>query len=84
VSGKTPAKSPTGQPSPGIWTIVRGGADEPESVAVTVCFDPPVTVSVGVAVYPEDGQTAESLFAAADHRLYKMKGQGGGQVGLPV
>ena len=43
-----------------------------------------MTVSVGVAVYPEDGQTAESLFAAADHRLYKMKGQGGGQVGLPV
>jgi len=45
---------------------------------------PPVTVSVGVAVYPEDGQTAESLFAAADHRLYKMKGQGGGKVGLPA
>jgi diguanylate cyclase (GGDEF)-like protein len=31
---------------------------------------PPVGVSVGVALYPRDGSTAESLLAAADHVLY--------------
>jgi diguanylate cyclase (GGDEF)-like protein/PAS domain S-box-containing protein len=42
---------------------------------------PPVTASVGVAIYPEDGETAEALIAAADRRLYAMKSQGGGKVG---
>jgi len=43
---------------------------------------PPVTVSVGVAIYPEDGESAEALLAAADRGLYRMKAQGGGRVGL--
>jgi GGDEF domain-containing protein len=30
-------------------------------------------VSVGVAVYPEDGKTIDTLFQAADRALYKMK-----------
>ena len=28
---------------------------------------------VGIAVYPEDGITIETLFQAADRALYKMK-----------
>jgi diguanylate cyclase (GGDEF)-like protein len=35
--------------------------------------DPPVTVSVGAAVFPQDGRTVEELFDAADRSLYGMK-----------
>ena len=35
--------------------------------------DPPLSVSMGMAVYPEDGQTVEALVQAADAALYDMK-----------
>lgn len=35
-----------------------------------------VTVSGGVAVYPDDGETWDSLFAAADRRMYRAKAAG--------
>ncbi len=38
--------------------------------------EPPITVSVGVAVYPKDGTTTERLLGAADRALYRMKGRG--------
>lgn len=34
---------------------------------------PPITVSVGIAVFPEDGETIERLLSAADGALYDMK-----------
>jgi diguanylate cyclase (GGDEF)-like protein len=34
---------------------------------------PSITVSVGTAIYPEDGDTIERLLAAADHDLYEIK-----------
>jgi len=34
---------------------------------------PPITVSFGVAVYPQYGETAEEVFRAADEALYRMK-----------
>ncbi len=34
---------------------------------------PPFTVSIGAAVYPEDGGTRESVLIAADEELYRMK-----------
>ena len=37
---------------------------------------PPVTVSVGVSVYPTDGTSIEKLLGAADRALYRMKGHG--------
>jgi diguanylate cyclase (GGDEF)-like protein len=43
--------------------------------------DPPVTVSVGAAVFPQDGRTVEELFDAADRSLYGMK-RGGRIIGL--
>jgi len=43
---------------------------------------PPITVSVGVAEYPRDGNTAESLIGAADRLLYDVKGRSAG--GVPV
>jgi diguanylate cyclase (GGDEF)-like protein len=41
---------------------------------------PNVTVSVGTAVFPQDGRTVEELFDAADRNLYGMKR--GGIMGL--
>jgi diguanylate cyclase (GGDEF)-like protein/PAS domain S-box-containing protein len=35
--------------------------------------EPTLSVSVGAAIYPEDGTTIEILFQAADRALYKMK-----------
>jgi diguanylate cyclase (GGDEF)-like protein len=35
---------------------------------------PPVSASIGLAVYPQDGISVESLLAAADRGLYRMKG----------
>lgn len=37
---------------------------------------PPVSVSIGVALYPRDGESADGLLAAADRRLYAMKSRG--------
>lgn len=37
---------------------------------------PALTVSLGVAMYPQDGVTIEALLSAADRALYKMKGRG--------
>ncbi len=36
---------------------------------------PALSVSAGVAAYPEDGETIESLLRVADRGLYRMKGQ---------
>jgi diguanylate cyclase (GGDEF)-like protein len=36
---------------------------------------PPLSVSVGVAVYPRDGDTLETLLSAADRSLYESKAQ---------
>ena len=43
----------------------------------TLC---PITLSMGVAVFPEDGDTSEKLLAQADQRLYEAKRKGGNQV----
>ncbi|MGC1186630.1 MAG: diguanylate cyclase [Candidatus Acidiferrales bacterium] len=37
--------------------------------------DPKLSVSAGIAGYPKDGETIESLLAAADVALYAMKGR---------
>jgi diguanylate cyclase (GGDEF)-like protein/PAS domain S-box-containing protein len=35
--------------------------------------EPPITVSIGIAVYPGDGRTAQDLLEAADRQLYRRK-----------
>ena len=40
----------------------------------------PITISIGVAIYPEDGREAEPLLQAADRRLYDAKKNGRNQV----
>jgi len=37
-----------------------------------------LSISVGLASYPEDGASANALFAAADYAMYQIKYQGGG------
>jgi diguanylate cyclase (GGDEF)-like protein len=44
--------------------------------------EPLLSVSIGVAVYPRDGLTAETLLARADALLYDMKL--GGRIDTPV
>jgi diguanylate cyclase (GGDEF)-like protein len=43
----------------------------------------PVTISIGAAVYPDDGADAAALFAAADERLYAAKKAGRNRVVSP-
>jgi diguanylate cyclase (GGDEF)-like protein len=44
---------------------------------------PSLSVSIGVAIYPRDGDTAEALLATADKALYESKARGGGGVSTP-
>lgn len=54
-----------------------------ERVAKHLTLDrrrPALSVSVGVAVYPQDGTTLARLVGAADRALYEVKARGGGRV----
>lgn len=42
-----------------------------------------LTVSAGIAVYPEDGEDARILLQRADARLYQAKGSGRNRIGAP-
>ncbi len=46
-------------------------------------MDIPLTVSGGVAIYPTDGTDWDSLFAAADRRMYEAKSAGRNRVAAP-
>ena len=41
-----------------------------------------LSASIGVAVYPRDGETMEALLQKADRELYGMKGRGPDQASL--
>jgi diguanylate cyclase (GGDEF)-like protein len=60
-----------------------GGAQVAARMASLLAADgeqPTVSVSFGVAMWPNDGRTTEELFHAADNALYEMKrGRGGVQ-----
>jgi diguanylate cyclase (GGDEF)-like protein len=42
-----------------------------------------MSASIGIAVFPVDGQTPAQLFEAADRAMYKVKQVGGSGVGRP-
>ena len=44
----------------------------------------PVTLSIGAAMYPRDGDGADALFAKADERLYQAKKEGRNRVVAPA
>lgn len=45
--------------------------------------EPPLSVSAGSAIYPQDGSTVEELLGAADRALYKQKGSLKKHLGKP-
>ena len=65
--------------------LPEAGAEAAASVSQRICERlakdgevPHVTVSVGAAVFPRDGETIDALFNAADRALYGMKGRSDG------
>ena len=44
-----------------------------EEAGTTLCEQPVVGLSMGIAYYPEDGSTAEELLANADIKMYEDK-----------
>jgi diguanylate cyclase (GGDEF)-like protein len=45
---------------------------------------PQLSASLGIAVYPQDGETLQALMSAADRGLYRMKGRRKKKVKLPT
>ncbi|HLE35620.1 MAG TPA: GGDEF domain-containing protein [Candidatus Acidoferrales bacterium] len=69
--------------------LPEAGREAAGSVARRICERlasdgeaPPLSVSAGAAVFPEDGETIERLLALADRALYRMKGRRTGTVSL--
>jgi diguanylate cyclase (GGDEF)-like protein len=69
--------------------LPEAGADAARLVGQRICDrlardgeQPAISVSVGAAVYPADGQTIEELLNAADHALYGMKRRGSSVLSL--
>ena len=65
-----------------VLILPESGEEEAGKAALRICEglardgqEPPVTVSAGLAVYPNDGTTIEKLLGAADRALYGMKGR---------
>lgn len=67
-----------GSDSPGAVVVAR--RFQSSLAASTVPLVGIVTVSIGVATFPEDGSGEEELVAAADHRLYAAKAEGRNRV----
>jgi len=42
---------------------------------LTICGEPCLSMSVGVAIYPVDGHDTESLIKEADRRMYRLKNE---------
>jgi diguanylate cyclase (GGDEF)-like protein len=61
--------------------LVSNIANEPYAIAEGVSKH--VTISVGVATYPLDGETTTELIETSDQGLYYAKEHGRNQVGLP-
>jgi diguanylate cyclase (GGDEF)-like protein/PAS domain S-box-containing protein len=53
--------------------MARQIAERVESALRKRCAHPPLSVSIGISVYPEDGRTSQDLLEAADQHLYKRK-----------
>jgi diguanylate cyclase (GGDEF)-like protein len=63
--------------------LPESGESEATQAAFRICEQlkcdgqqPAISVSVGLAVYPQDGTSIDKLLGAADTALYRMKGKG--------
>lgn len=65
----------TGAPTPDVIerviTRIRGNLSTPFNVALSQEHE--LSVSIGVASYPDDGESARKLLRAADRRMYDVK-----------
>jgi diguanylate cyclase (GGDEF)-like protein len=64
-------------PASGKASSINAPSTEPGDSAA-----PGVTVSLGVASYPEDGRTIEALLRSADRSMYAVKAAGGDAVAV--
>jgi diguanylate cyclase (GGDEF)-like protein len=46
--------------------------------------EPPISVSAGVAIFPQDGRTIDELLGAADHALYREKRSSKKKLSQPI
>ncbi|HEY0493967.1 MAG TPA: GGDEF domain-containing protein [Candidatus Dormibacteraeota bacterium] len=66
---------------PGAAVVARRIQDMYASMGQTLRGTPvEVSFSIGIAVFPEDGETPEGLLARADELLYRAKRSGRGQI----
>ena len=56
-----------------VAEIVERLQDMTAEVGSEICAPYPLSLSVGQASYPADGEDAETLLSAADHSMYAMK-----------
>ncbi len=72
-------------PEIGIAKRIAASLIQEISVPLTVgTVDVKVSVSIGIALYPENGETAEDLIRAADHAMYRVKRQGKDNFGFAL
>jgi len=69
--------------------LPEAGSEAAALVAQRICErltddgeSPVISVSVGAAIFPRDGDTLEKLLGAADEALYRMKGHGSGVMNI--
>jgi len=64
---------------PGLQGDYSSQLERLRAVAVeageTICGEQCLSMSIGLAIYPSDGATIETLIAEADRRMYKLKHQ---------
>jgi diguanylate cyclase (GGDEF)-like protein/putative nucleotidyltransferase with HDIG domain len=62
-----------GMPPEAVREIIERLQDMTAEVGSEICAPYPLSLSVGQASYPADGDDAETLLTAADHSMYTMK-----------
>jgi diguanylate cyclase (GGDEF)-like protein/putative nucleotidyltransferase with HDIG domain len=56
-----------------VSSVMRRIQEIGPEAGIKVCSEPLVTISSGVAIYPQDGNDAESLLEKADQLMYQAK-----------
>ncbi|NPV27473.1 MAG: diguanylate cyclase [Firmicutes bacterium] len=70
--------------SPGARTVAERLRQRVQEITITSVLEEPlkVTVSIGIATFPQDAQTAQKLIDKADWAMYYAKRKGGNQISI--